>query len=209
MNSWARHMESKMIWGDRSAGGDWDQPRRYWGSSPYKSPFKNAEHNTAWNNDGKYTSGEWVARPHYSNLTYRPNDPKGDGKGKKSGKENYTAREPTDPATEDTATGQHPRQEARGSHTENTDIAKAKCMPSHMTRVVDKPGGGSALLPAEATEESAEDQEIEAALRASMQYQPHVERVNTILESDSPALSSYCVQQGLCRLWQYGPGRDR
>eukprot|EP00971_Amphidinium_carterae_P323805 6435326-Amphidinium_carterae.1 len=43
MNSWARYQESKMEWGDRSAGGDGDQPdpqdRRYWASQPYQSPF--------------------------------------------------------------------------------------------------------------------------------------------------------------------------
>eukprot|EP00971_Amphidinium_carterae_P322314 6406125-Amphidinium_carterae.1 len=41
LNSWERYKESKMVWGDRSADGDWTDPdpyeRRNWG---YQSPFK-------------------------------------------------------------------------------------------------------------------------------------------------------------------------
>eukprot|EP00971_Amphidinium_carterae_P336964 6473576-Amphidinium_carterae.1 len=139
MNSWARYQESKMEWGDRSAGGDWLLQRvitiRLMRSIPVASHRR-----------------EWAARPHYSNLTYRPNDPKGDGKGKKSGKDDDTAREPTDPATEHAATDP----------------------------------GGSAILPAEAIEDPEVDEEIEAALRASIQQRSYLERVNTILETDSP-----------------------
>eukprot|EP00971_Amphidinium_carterae_P207084 4108677-Amphidinium_carterae.1 len=40
------------------------------------------ELNIAWNNDAKYESGEWVARPMYANPSYRPSDTKGKGKSK-------------------------------------------------------------------------------------------------------------------------------
>eukprot|EP00971_Amphidinium_carterae_P306421 6089306-Amphidinium_carterae.2 len=187
MNSWARNMESKMEWGDRSTGGNWEQPdfhdRRYWGSSPYRSPFKNAEHNTAWNNDAKCESGKLVARPRYSNLTYRPNDPKGDGKGDKGERTADTASLLSDSAAAAASTEPPPRQEARGIHTErstapDTAVVQSKSMPTiRRTRVVAKPG---------AFDEEEENAEIEAAIQASTQALPYVERVNTILESDSP-----------------------
>eukprot|EP00971_Amphidinium_carterae_P094421 1869257-Amphidinium_carterae.1 len=66
-----------MVWGDRSAGGDWDEPdnyeRRNWG---YQSPFKTGSAAA----DADYYSAGWVERPHYSNWSYFPNE----GKGEKS-----------------------------------------------------------------------------------------------------------------------------
>eukprot|EP00971_Amphidinium_carterae_P309227 6144909-Amphidinium_carterae.1 len=55
-----------------------------------------------------------------------------------------------------------------------------------MTRVVPT-AGGSAILPAEALEDADIYAEIEAAKQASLQQLPYMVRVNTILDTDSPA----------------------
>eukprot|EP00971_Amphidinium_carterae_P199966 3968854-Amphidinium_carterae.2 len=196
LNSYDRYNESKMCWGDRSAGGDWSEPdpneRRNWS---YKSPFK-PESTAA---DSEYYSANWVDRPHYSNWSYYPNEGKG-GRSEANTRptDDSTAEDPTPlwqtMCTTGTtaATGPPQVEESQKTNVSTTEkeVPQAKPMP-RMNRVV-ATGIGSAIVPAtDPSDDEDIEAEIEAARKASLRQfeqslKPHVLRVSTILDTDSP-----------------------
>eukprot|EP00971_Amphidinium_carterae_P349230 6490911-Amphidinium_carterae.2 len=190
LNSRERYFQSKLEWGDRTAGGDWSETdtydRRNWSSQPYQSPFRS--HGKGYTSDDQYNR-KWVDRPHYGNWSYYPNE----GKGKTGEATTRHQADPTDgDSTADPTAARDPPQgqESRGTHTATapdtavTDAPQAKPMP-RMTRVIPT-AGGSALLPAAALDDGDIGAEIEAAKQASLQQWPHMERIGTILDTDSP-----------------------